>query len=84
MCLIPIEGSFIGTHFIITFTPDRYGAFIDVLIDFGGYVLFMGFSYLVTFLIFKKHRKNHSSREFNNNKPISFLGLQIFKRNSFQ
>ncbi len=40
------------------FTPDRYGAFTDVLIDFGGYVLFMGLSYLVTFLIFKKHRKN--------------------------
>ena len=37
------------------FVPDRYGALTDILIDYAGYVLFMGLTYLITILIFKKH-----------------------------
>ena len=38
------------------YVPGRYGTFTDVFIDYGGYVLFMGLGYLITYLIFKKHR----------------------------
>ena len=38
------------------FVPGRAGVLTDVFIDFGGYLLFMGLGYLITYLIFKKHR----------------------------
>ena len=37
------------------FTPGRYGALLDILIDYAGYILFGGLTYLITYLIFKKH-----------------------------
>lgn len=37
------------------FTPGRYGALTDILIDFSGYIVFSGLTYLITHLIFKKH-----------------------------
>ena len=36
------------------FTPGRYGALLDILIDYSGYVLFGGLTYLITFLILRK------------------------------
>lgn len=36
------------------FVPGRYGVLTDVLIDYSGYVLFGGLTYLITFLIFRK------------------------------
>lgn len=36
------------------FTPGRYGALLDILIDYSGYVLFGGLTYLITFLIQRK------------------------------
>ena len=39
------------------FVPGRTGVMTDVFIDFSGYLLFMGLGYLVTWLIFRKHRK---------------------------
>lgn len=38
------------------FVPGRAGVLTDVFIDFGGYLLFMGLGYLITYLIFRKHR----------------------------
>ena len=38
------------------FVPGRYGALTDILIDYSGYVLFGGLTYLITILIFKKHQ----------------------------
>ena len=40
------------------FTPGRFGALIDILIDYSGYVLFGGLTYLITYLILKKTNKN--------------------------
>ena len=37
------------------FTPGRYGALTDILIDYSGYILFGALAYLITYLIFKKH-----------------------------
>ena len=39
------------------FTPGRYGALTDILIDYSGYVLFGGLTYLITFFILRKHKK---------------------------
>ena len=39
------------------YVPGRCGVMTDVFIDSGGYLLFMGLTYLITYLIFKKHRK---------------------------
>ena len=36
------------------FTPGRYGALTDILIDYSGYVLFGGLTYLITYLILRK------------------------------
>lgn len=36
------------------FTPGRYGALLDILIDYAGYILFGGLTYLITFLILRK------------------------------
>lgn len=44
------------SEFIQYFTPGRYGALLDILIDFAGYLLFGGLAYLITYLIFKKHQ----------------------------
>ena len=45
------------SEFIQYFVPGRYGVLTDVFIDFGGYLLFLGLGYLITYLIFKNHRK---------------------------
>ena len=46
------------SEFIQYFTPGRYGALTDILIDYSGYVLFGGLTYLITYLILKKINKN--------------------------
>ena len=46
----------IVSELIQYFVPDRYGVLTDVFIDLAGYILFMGLTYLITYLIFKKHR----------------------------
>ena len=38
------------------FTPGRVGALFDIFIDFSGYLLFSGLTYLITYLIYKKHK----------------------------
>lgn len=50
------------SEFIQYFAPGRYGALTDILIDYGGYILFMGLTYLVVYFIFKKHRKEELSK----------------------
>ena len=40
------------SEFIQIFTPGRYGSFIDILIDFGGYLL--GFAIAISILLFEK------------------------------
>ena len=42
------------SEFIQYFTPGRYGALLDILIDYSGDVLFGGLTYLVTYLILNK------------------------------
>lgn len=46
-----------GSELIQYFTPGRYGAFLDVFIDLGGYFLFGGIIYLIFFLVSRKKRK---------------------------
>ena len=40
------------SEFIQIFTPDRFGSFIDILIDFGGYLL--GFGIAISILLFEQ------------------------------
>ena len=47
----------IVSELIQYFTPGRYGALLDIFIDYSGYVFFGGITYLITILIFKKHKK---------------------------
>ena len=42
------------SEFIQYFTPGRYGALLDILIDYSGYVLFGGLTYIITYLILRK------------------------------
>lgn len=39
------------------FTPGRYMSFIDVLIDFSGYILFSGLTFLIYYFIYKHKEK---------------------------
>ena len=42
------------SEFIQSFVPGRSGELLDVLIDYGGYLLGTGITYLITYLIKKK------------------------------
>ena len=42
------------------FVPGRCGVITDVFIDYSGYLLFMGLGYLITYLIFRKHRNKNA------------------------
>ena len=43
------------------FTPGRYGALMDILIDYSGYILFGGLTYLITFLILRKTKNKEKN-----------------------
>ena len=45
------------TEVIQLFVPGRVGDFVDVFIDIGGFVLFGGVAFLVTYLINRHHEK---------------------------
>ena len=45
------------SELIQVFVPGRVGAFTDVFIDLGGFVLFGGLAYLIFFLIVRHHQK---------------------------
>ena len=45
------------TELIQSFIPDRSGQIVDVLIDFGGYILGLGLVILIVFIIIKKKNK---------------------------
>ncbi len=47
----------LASELIQLVTPGRFFMFTDVLIDFSGFVLFAGFVYLISFLVFKRQEK---------------------------